>query len=117
MMGFNITMVNKIITNFKITTEDEVFKYLIKSENGMWNHLFIPSEEEQEEPKEIKISHPKELMSTVLSKFNQIKRASTISGKKWNSIDNENENEKKQKKKLLMKKFVIYVERRKNSII
>ncbi len=106
MMGFNITMVNKVITHFKISTEDEALNYLMKSENGMWNHPFIPSEEEQEEqeePKEIKISHPKDLMDTVLSKFNQLKRASTFSGEKKNSIDidDENENEKKQKKKIV----------------
>ena len=41
MMGFDIEMVNKIISTFKIRTEEEALNYLIKNENGMWEHPFI----------------------------------------------------------------------------
>ena len=49
MMGFDIEMVNKIISTFKIRTEEEALDYLIKNENGMWEHPFIPKVEEEEE--------------------------------------------------------------------
>jgi hypothetical protein len=42
MMGFYIEMVNKIISIFKIRTEEEAPDYLIKNENGIWGHPFIP---------------------------------------------------------------------------
>ena len=48
-MGFGIEMVNKIISTFKIRTEEEALDYLIKNENGMWEHPFIPKVEEEEE--------------------------------------------------------------------
>ena len=44
LMGFDILMINKIISYFNITTESEALDYLIKDENGMWNHPFIPKE-------------------------------------------------------------------------
>ena len=53
MMGFDIEMVNKIISTFKIRTEEEVLNYLIKNENGMWEHPFIPKVEEEEDKKSI----------------------------------------------------------------
>jgi len=56
MMGFDIEMVNKIISTFKIRTEEEVLNYLIKNENGMWEHPFIPKVEEEEEDKKSIIS-------------------------------------------------------------
>ena len=46
-MGFDIEMVNKIISTFKIRTEEEALDYLIKNENGMWEHHFIPKVEEE----------------------------------------------------------------------
>ena len=46
MMGFDLEMVNKIISTFKIRTEEEALDYLIKNENGMWEHHFIPKVEE-----------------------------------------------------------------------
>ena len=56
MMGFDIEMVNKIISTFKIRIE-EALNYLIKNENGMWEHPFIPKlEEEEEEDKKSIIS-------------------------------------------------------------
>ena len=48
MMGFDIIMINKIISIFKISTVNESLDYLIKSEDGMWNHPFIPKEEEDD---------------------------------------------------------------------
>ena len=51
-MGFDIEMVNKIISTFKIRTEEEALDYLIKNENGMWEHPFIPKVEEEEEEEE-----------------------------------------------------------------
>ena len=35
MMGFDIIMINKVLSIFKIKTEEEAFDYFIKSENGM----------------------------------------------------------------------------------
>ena len=61
MMGFDIEMVNKIISTFKIRTEEEALDYLIKNENGMWEHPFIPKveEEEEEDKKSTKSSQDK----------------------------------------------------------
>ena len=42
MMGFDIIMINKIISIYKIRTENEALDYLIKTDDGMWNHPFIP---------------------------------------------------------------------------
>ena len=56
-MGFDIEMVNKIISTFKIRTEEEALNYLIKNENSIWEHPFIPKlEEEEEEDKKSIIS-------------------------------------------------------------
>ena len=41
-MGFDLNMVNKIIFYFNIRRENEIIDYLIKDENGFWNHPFIP---------------------------------------------------------------------------
>ena len=41
MMGFDISMINKIINIFNIKTEDEAIDYLIKNENGMWKHPYL----------------------------------------------------------------------------
>ena len=54
MMGFDIEMVNKIISTFKIRTEAQALDYLLKNENGMWEHPFIPKVEEEEDKKSIK---------------------------------------------------------------
>ena len=35
MMGFDIIMINKVLSIFKIKTEEEAIDYFIKSENGM----------------------------------------------------------------------------------
>ena len=46
MMGFDIDMINKIITYFNIQTEDEAIDYLIKSPDGKWNHPFVEYNEQ-----------------------------------------------------------------------
>ena len=86
MMGFDITMINKIISNFKIANEQEAIDYLIKSENGMWNHPFIPSEEDPEENTNL-IEQPKVIMNNVFSKINSIKKSATFGGKNQDKID------------------------------
>ena len=81
-MGFDITMINKIITYFKINTEAEALDYLIKSENGMWNHPFIPQEEDPNEQNINILEQPKNVMSNVLTKINSLKRTSTFNTRK-----------------------------------
>ena len=81
-MGFDIEMINKIIYNFKINTEEEAIDYLIKSENGMWNHPFIPKEEDSNEPPINILEQPKNVMSNVLTKINTLKRTKSFSTKK-----------------------------------
>ena len=46
MMGFDIDMINKIITHFNIQTEDEAINYLVKSPDGKWNHPFVEYKEQ-----------------------------------------------------------------------
>ena len=97
MMGFDIIMINKILSIFKIKSEEEAIDYLIKSENGMWNHPFIPKEEETEE--EI-LGQSRDSINNVLDKIGSIKQK-IYSNKKINnnninnnlidnSIDNDN---------------------------
>ena len=95
MMGFDIVMINKIINIFNIKTEDEAIDYLIKNENGMWKHPFIPKEddiEEEEEPKNILLTQPKNVVNNVFSK---IKTASSDLKKNKinNKIDNDDDND------------------------
>ena len=71
MMGFDIVMVNKILSIFNIKTEEEAIDYLIKSENGLWNHPFIPKEEETEE--EI-LGQSRDSINNVLDKIGTIKQ-------------------------------------------
>ena len=90
MMGFDITMINKILSNFKIANEQEAIDYLIKSENGMWNHPFIPCEEEPEEIDNTNlIEQPKAIMGNVFSKLSSIKNSVPFVGKNQENIDDE----------------------------
>ena len=93
MMGFDIEMVNKVISIFKIKTEEEAIDYLIKSEKGMWNHPFIPKEQEAKEEKKFVLEPPKNVMNNVLSKINTIKLTSSFSQKADDSINDINEND------------------------
>ena len=72
MMGFDIVMINKIIFIFKITTENEALDYLIKSEDGMWNHPFIPKEINPEEINNGILEQPKQMMNNVLTRINSL---------------------------------------------
>ena len=69
MMGFDIIMINKIISYFKIRTENEALDYLIKTEDGMWNHPFIPKEEINEPNNNNILERPKMMMNNVLSRI------------------------------------------------
>ena len=69
MMGFDIIMINKIISYFKIRTENEALDYLIKTEDGMWNHPFIPKEEINEPNSNNILERPKMMMNNVLSRI------------------------------------------------
>ena len=65
LMGFDLTMVNKVILYFKIRTENEALEYLIKSDDGMWNHPFIPKEIINENNRILE--QPKLMMNSVIS--------------------------------------------------
>ena len=43
-MQFDLTMINKILENYNIESEEEAIDYLIQ-ENGLWNHPFILKKE------------------------------------------------------------------------
>ena len=47
-MGFDIIMVNKVISKFNVKNVDEAIDYLLKNEDGTWSHPFIPKENENE---------------------------------------------------------------------
>ena len=81
-MGFDITMVNKIISNFQITSEQQAIDYLIKTEDGMWNHPFIPKEEDPNDQRNNILNQPKNVVSNVFTKINSIKRTTTFSARK-----------------------------------
>ena len=71
-MGFEIVMINKIISIFNVQTEDEAIDYLIKNENGMWRHPFIPKGTFNNDESDINkgiLSQPKIIMSKVISKI------------------------------------------------
>ena len=95
-MGFDIVMINKIISNFNITTEEEAIDYLIKSDNGMWNHPFIPKEEDPNELKSNILDQPKNVMNNVLTRINTIKRTTTFKAR--NSILNTKDDDEEEKK-------------------
>jgi hypothetical protein len=40
-MGFEINTVNKLLKHFHITSIDKAIDYLIKSDDGKWNHPFV----------------------------------------------------------------------------
>ena len=69
LMGFDILMINKIISYFNITTESEAIDYLIKDENGMWNHPFIPKEKFKEQTENSLLNPQKIVINNVLIKF------------------------------------------------
>ena len=95
MMGFDIVMINKIINIFNIKTEDEAIDYLIKNENGMWKHPFIPKEDdvEEEEPQNILLTQPKNVMNNVFSKIKSASGDLTKDKNIINKINNDDDND------------------------
>ena len=69
MMGFDIIMVNKIISLYKIRTENEALDYLIKADDGMWNHPFIPKQINLEDNNGI-LEQPKVMMNNMIVRIN-----------------------------------------------
>ncbi len=69
MMGFDITMVNKVISYFKIRTVDEALDYLIKTDDGFWNHPFIPKEEIKGINNNRILEQPKLMVNNIVSKI------------------------------------------------
>ena len=72
MMGFDIIMINKIISIYKIRTENEALDYLIKNDKGMWNHPFIPKEINPDEVNIGLLEQPKNMMNNVLTRINSL---------------------------------------------
>ena len=68
-MGFDILMINKIISYFNIATESEAIDYLIKDENGMWNHPFVPKEKFITETDNSLLKPQKLVMTNVYTKI------------------------------------------------
>ena len=71
LMGFDIAMINKVIEYFKIKTESEAIDYLIKTEDGMWNHPFIPKIIDEYEINNHSgiMKRPQILMNSVMNKI------------------------------------------------
>ena len=76
-MGFDLNMVNKIIVYYNIRRQEEIIDYLLKDENGLWNHPFIPSLSEEKDinndilPSNSLISNNK-IMTNILTRVNSI---------------------------------------------
>ena len=88
MMGFDIEMVNKIISIFKIRTEDEALDYLIKSEDGMWNHPFIPKVVNPDEINNGLLEQPKTMMNNVITRINSFKFTNNTNQRNSNILPN-----------------------------
>ena len=81
MMGFDIIMINKIISIFKVQTEFDAINYLIKEDDGMWNHPFIPKEINDEDNLDNNIfSKPKVIINKVLLKIKEPKDSTSKKG-------------------------------------
>ena len=91
MMGFDLIMINKIISIFKIRTENEARDYLIKAEDGMWNHPFIPKEIEQDESNNGILEQPKAMMNNVLTRINSLGFTNTLNQRTSSIIQNNND--------------------------
>ena len=87
-MGFDITMINKIISIYKIKTESEALDYLIKTDDGMWNHPFIPRLINQDDNNDNILQKPKTMVNNVLTRINSF----GISKKAPNIIQDNNLN-------------------------
>ena len=69
LMGFDIEMINKIISYYNITNENEALDYLIKNEEGMWNHPFIPKEKVILDNNTGLLNQPKLVMNNVFTRL------------------------------------------------
>ena len=81
-MGFDISMINKVITYFQIKSVEEGIHYLTKIE-GKWEHPFIKSEKNENEQKKISISSlPQKYMRkiSVIQKFEEENELCEICG-------------------------------------
>ena len=76
-MGFDIIMINKIISIYKIRSENEALDYLIKTDDGMWNHPFIPKIINPEDNKGI-LEQPKAMMSNMITRINSMNLSNSI---------------------------------------
>ena len=88
-MGFDYIMINKIISIFKIQTENEAIDYLIKSDDGMWNHPFIPKEINPDEANNVFLDQPKAMMNNVLTRINSLGISNSIKERTSNLLQND----------------------------
>jgi hypothetical protein len=88
-MGFDLIMINKIISIFKIQTENEAIDYLIKSDDGMWNHPFIPKEINPDEENNVFLDQPKAMMNNVLTRINSLGISNSIKERTSNLLQND----------------------------
>ena len=77
-MRFDIEMVNKIISIFKIGSEEEAIDYLIKADDGLWNHPFIPKVIDSDDINNGILERPKTMLSNVLTRINSLGIVNTI---------------------------------------
>ena len=95
-MGFDIGMVNKIILIYNIQNENEALDYLIKTDDGMWNHPFIPKEIISGENNNGILEQPKMMMNNMITKIKSIEIPNSIN--QASNILQVNENEPEQNK-------------------
>ena len=72
MMGFEIDMINKVIMHFNITTVNEAIDYLLKSNDGMWHHPFVPSIKDNSNPNDDEEINNNNILDNVLNKVKTI---------------------------------------------
>lgn len=48
-LGYDLFLVNQVISNFPISSTEQVISYLKKTD-GFWNHVFIPQKEKETKP-------------------------------------------------------------------
>ena len=73
-MGFDLNMINKIIFYYNLRDENQIINYLIKDENGKWNHPFIPKVEQEQENinNDDNLINSSQIMNNVLTKMKSI---------------------------------------------
>ena len=91
-MGFDLNMVNKIIFYYNIRRENEIIDYLIKDENGLWNHPFIPILSKDNNNLNNNIINSNSLLTNNKIMTNVLSKVNSINTIKDNIIQN-NEND------------------------